>query len=74
MATADFEARQLLKAYRKGLITDELFEAQMRELQGVARVEVGTRHRFGLEQPLPHQWTEVIRRHACQNSRRRPVQ
>ncbi len=33
MATADFETRQLLKAYRKGLITDELFEAQMRELQ-----------------------------------------
>jgi len=33
MATADFEARQLLKAYRKGLISDELFEAQMRELQ-----------------------------------------
>ena len=37
MATADFEARQLLKAYRKGLITDELFEAQMRELQGGAQ-------------------------------------
>jgi hypothetical protein len=33
MATADFEVRQLLKAYRKGLISDELFEAQMRELQ-----------------------------------------
>jgi bacterioferritin (cytochrome b1) len=33
MATADFETKQLLKAYRKGLITDELFEAQMRELQ-----------------------------------------
>jgi hypothetical protein len=33
MATVDFETRQLLKAYRKGLITDELFEAQMRELQ-----------------------------------------
>lgn len=32
MATADFETRQLLKAYRKGLISDELFEAQMREL------------------------------------------
>ena len=32
MATADFETRQLLKAYRKGLITDELFEAQMREV------------------------------------------
>jgi len=33
MATADFEAKQLLKAYRKGLISDDLFEAQMRELQ-----------------------------------------
>jgi len=32
MATADFEARQLLKAYRKGLISDELFEEQMKEL------------------------------------------
>ena len=32
-ASQDFEARQLLKAYRKGLISDELFEAQMRELQ-----------------------------------------
>jgi len=33
MATADFEVKQLLKAYRKGLISDELFEAQMGELQ-----------------------------------------
>lgn len=33
MATTDFETRQLLKAYRKGLISDDLFEAQMRELQ-----------------------------------------
>jgi hypothetical protein len=32
MATTDFEARQLLKAYRKGLISDALFEEQMREL------------------------------------------
>jgi hypothetical protein len=32
MANADFEARQLLKAYRKGLISDELFEEQMKEL------------------------------------------
>ncbi|MEW6297799.1 MAG: hypothetical protein AB1671_08685 [Thermodesulfobacteriota bacterium] len=32
MATRDFEVRQLLKAYRKGLISDELFEEQMREL------------------------------------------
>ena len=28
----DFEARQLLKAYRKGLISDSLFEEQMGEL------------------------------------------
>lgn len=33
MATTDFEARQLLKAYRKGLISDELFEEQIQELQ-----------------------------------------
>src|ERR1044071_5596156 len=32
MATADFEVKQLLKAYRKGLISDDLFEAQIREL------------------------------------------
>lgn len=32
MATTDFEVRQLLKAYRKGLISDELFEEQMKEL------------------------------------------
>jgi quercetin dioxygenase-like cupin family protein len=32
MATKDFEVQQLLKAYRKGLISDELFEKQMMEL------------------------------------------
>jgi len=32
MATRDFEVQQLLKAYRKGLISDELFETQMKEL------------------------------------------
>ncbi|MGE0822780.1 MAG: hypothetical protein AB7G75_23940 [Candidatus Binatia bacterium] len=32
-ATQDFETKQLLKAYRKGLISDELFEAQMREIR-----------------------------------------
>lgn len=32
MATVDFEVKQLLKAYRKGLISDELFEAQVAEL------------------------------------------
>jgi bacterioferritin (cytochrome b1) len=37
MATADFEARQLLKAYRKGLISDALFEEQMKELGNGSR-------------------------------------
>ena len=32
MANKDFEIQQLLKAYRKGLISDELFETQMKEL------------------------------------------
>ena len=31
MATRDFEVQQLLKAYRKGLISDEVFAAQMQE-------------------------------------------
>lgn len=37
MATRDFEVRQLLKAYRKGLISDELFAEQMRELENGQR-------------------------------------
>ena len=46
MATVDFETRQLLKAYRKGLISDDLFEAQMREVQnGTGQYKVnGTSH------------------------------
>jgi quercetin dioxygenase-like cupin family protein len=32
MASKDFEMQQLLKAYRKGLISDALFESQMKEL------------------------------------------
>jgi quercetin dioxygenase-like cupin family protein len=32
MANADFEVQQLLKAYRKGFISDELFEQQMKEV------------------------------------------
>lgn len=32
MATRDFEVQQLLKAYRKGLISDELFAAQMKDI------------------------------------------
>ncbi|HKA53421.1 MAG TPA: hypothetical protein VKJ47_07135 [Candidatus Binatia bacterium] len=41
MATTDFEARQLLKAYRKGLISDELFEEQMKELSGGQNGQLG---------------------------------
>ena len=33
MATRDFEVQQLLKAYRKGLISDEVFAAQMKEVE-----------------------------------------
>jgi quercetin dioxygenase-like cupin family protein len=32
MASKDFEVQQLLKAYRKGLISDELLDQQMNEL------------------------------------------
>ena len=32
--TSQFELRQLLKAYRRGLISDEVFEEQVREIQG----------------------------------------
>ena len=34
MATQEFETQQLLRAYRKGLISDELFEQHMREVNG----------------------------------------
>jgi quercetin dioxygenase-like cupin family protein len=36
MATKDFESKQLLRAYRKGVISDELFAQQMAELGAVA--------------------------------------
>ena len=32
MATQDFEVQQILKAYRKGLISDEVFEQQMKDV------------------------------------------
>ena len=34
--TSQFELRQLLKAYRRGLISDELFEEQLQEIGGTA--------------------------------------
>ena len=37
MASADFEFQQILKAYRKGMISAELFEQQMSELEGAAQ-------------------------------------
>jgi hypothetical protein len=37
MATTNFETEQLLRAYRKGLISDELFEQQVKEINGGER-------------------------------------
>ncbi len=57
MATKDFEVQQLLKAYRKGLISDELFEKQMMELadgsaaNGGLGVENVFAHRGGADKP-----------------------
>jgi quercetin dioxygenase-like cupin family protein len=36
MANRDFEVQQLLKAYRKGLISDEVFAQQMRDVGAAA--------------------------------------
>jgi quercetin dioxygenase-like cupin family protein len=59
MATKDFEVQQLLKAYRKGLISDELFEKQMMELGdggagGGLGVENVFAHRGGADKPAAH--------------------
>jgi quercetin dioxygenase-like cupin family protein len=59
MATKDFEVQQLLKAYRKGLISDELFEKQMSELadggaMGGLGVENVFAHRGGADKPSAH--------------------
>lgn len=34
--TSEFELRQLLKAYRRGLISDEVFEQQLQEIRGAS--------------------------------------
>ena len=39
MATKEFEAQQILKAYRKGLISDTVFEEQMREIGMASKQE-----------------------------------
>lgn len=59
MATKDFEVQQLLKAYRKGLISDELFEKQMTELaDGAAGNGLGVEnvfaHRGRADKPSAH--------------------
>jgi quercetin dioxygenase-like cupin family protein len=60
MATKDFEVQQLLKAYRKGLISDELFEKQMSELAdggatgGGLGVENVFAHRGSGDKPAAH--------------------
>ena len=60
MATKDFEVQQLLKAYRKGLISDELFEKQMMELAdgGTAGNGLGIEnvfaHRGKADKPSAH--------------------
>src|SRR5690349_13699315 len=59
MATKDFEVQQLLKAYRKGLISDELFEKQMTELaDGAADGGLGVQnvfaHRASGDKPGAH--------------------
>ena len=60
MATRDFEVQQLLKAYRKGLISDELFEKQMMELAdggagaGGLGVENVFAHRSRADKPSAH--------------------
>ncbi|MDG2308015.1 MAG: hypothetical protein P8R42_25835 [Candidatus Binatia bacterium] len=50
-----FELRQLLKAYRKGLISDEIFEDQMREIQ------LGTSPSAAPEPPPPPARTYRVR-------------
>jgi hypothetical protein len=52
MATKDFEVRQLLKAYRKGLIADELFEEQMKELNNGPRSYLYNGHSHATEREM----------------------
>jgi quercetin dioxygenase-like cupin family protein len=65
MATKDFEVQQLLKAYRKGLISDELFEKQMSELAdgGATGGGLGVENVFALrgsgDKPGAHNLTKT---------------
>jgi len=47
MATKDFEVQQILRAYRRGLISEELFGQQMAEL-GAAEKPAGVPNVFAL--------------------------
>jgi hypothetical protein len=57
-----FEVRQLLKAYRKGLISDELFEEQMREISGgdSPAVEVAPGKTYRLRKRVFHSERELL--------------
>ncbi len=67
MATTDFEVRQLLKAYRKGLISDELFAEQMKDLNGARRYAYnGTSHATESEiTPITARATPLRARWSC---------
>jgi quercetin dioxygenase-like cupin family protein len=59
MATKEFELQQLLKAYRRGLISEQLFEQQMKELAeekngNVLGIENVFAHRGNGRKPAAH--------------------
>ena len=59
MATKDFEVQQLFKAYRKGIITEQLFQQQMNALtdggeDGALGVENVFAHRGNGAKPSAH--------------------
>jgi quercetin dioxygenase-like cupin family protein len=59
MATKEFELQQLLKAYRRGLISEQLFEQQLKELAeekngNVLGIENVFAHRGNGRKPAAH--------------------
>jgi quercetin dioxygenase-like cupin family protein len=58
MASAEFEFQQILKAYRKGIISQELFEQEMKELTGASANGLGIgnvfAHRGDGKKPSAH--------------------
>ncbi len=56
MANKDFEVKQILKAYRQGLISDELFAEQMQEIGGN-----GATGRLDVANVFDHRGSEVAK-------------